>query len=151
MKIRPLTTNTWLALVQVLAVVVHCSGHASALPTVNFTTNPASNGSESFVQSQPEIPYEELDEPRVLPLKASPVTVEASTEVSSTLGEVNSDSEENLIYRALPLADAVVPPHQDSNNIPKVVAEDAESKCEPATNTHGFPTFSADDNNGNLY
>lgn len=138
MKPRLLTTvTTWLALV---LPVVYLSRPCQALPTVNFTANYANSTSIASYNLEPEIPYEELEEPRVLPLKAV-LPVEASTVDSS--GVIDASKSE---HHELPLADAAIQPHPDSNSVLKVILEQPESNDEPVTSTHGYPTFSADDN-----
>lgn len=134
MKSRLLTTLTWLALVQVLVVLVNHHGCASA--TVNLTE---SNGSTPYVVSEPEIPYEELEEPRVLPLQAAlPVSVKEPTPIPSIVTDADSRSKRK--FQA----------HSDINTVLKVILEEPEINDEPFTTTHGYPTFSADDNFGNL-
>lgn len=145
MKASLLTTITWLALVQVLVLVNHSF---SALATVNLTE---SNGSTPYVVLEPEIPYEELEEPRVLPLQALPITVKASTSVppTATVGGFEN-SQELFEQRQHLLNDAPdQPPHADVNTVLKVILEEQEINDEPFTTTHGYPTFSADDNFGN--
>ncbi|XP_058812317.1 tyrosine-protein phosphatase 99A [Topomyia yanbarensis] len=146
---RLLTTATWLAIVRVLTLLLlaHRSGLSAAIPTVNLTTNPANDSSPHADLSEPEIPYEELEEPRVLPLQSLPAAVvveTTSTEASGTTGA----AEQHYFLQALPLAlaDGANQPHPDSNSILKVILEEPESNDEPFTTTSGYPTFSADDN-----
>lgn len=150
MKPRLLTTATWLAFVWA-ALVLDGSNLSAALPTVDLVTDiPKSNGSSSMqddVLNEPEIPYEELEEPRVLPLQALPVTVQVSTE---SIGSAVNENQHHYL-QPLSLASNAVPLlHSDSNSILKVILEEPESNDEPFTTTHGYPTFSADDNIGNL-
>lgn len=143
MKSRLLTTLTWLALVQVLVVLVNHHGCASA--TVNLTE---SNGSTPYVVSEPEIPYEELEEPRVLPLQAAlPVSVKEPTPIPSIVTDADSRSKRKFQALGNQAPDQA---HSDINTVLKVILEEPEINDEPFTTTHGYPTFSADDNFGNL-
>lgn len=139
MKTRLLTTLTWLALVQVLVVLVNHRG--CALATVNLTE---SNGSTPYVVSEPEIPYEELEEPRVLPLQALPVSVKASSSESPN----GADADIRNKHRFNQNIHGPDQPHADINTVLKVILEEPEINDEPFTTTHGYPTFSADDNIG---
>lgn len=139
MKSRLLTTLTWLALVQVLVVLVNHHGCASA--TVNLTE---SNGSTPYVVSEPEIPYEELEEPRVLPLQAAlPVSVKEPTPIPSIVTDADSRSKRKFQALGNQAPDQA---HSDINTVLKVILEEPEINDEPFTTTHGYPTFSADDN-----
>lgn len=142
MKARLLTTITWLALVQVLVLVNHSF---SALATVNLTE---SNGSTPYVVLEPEIPYEELEEPRVLPLQALPITVKASTSIPpiATTSSFDDGNQELFEQRQHLHNDGSDQTHADINTVLKVILEEPEFNDEPFTTTHGYPTFSEKDN-----
>ncbi|XP_055614452.1 tyrosine-protein phosphatase 99A-like isoform X2 [Uranotaenia lowii] len=159
MKSRPLATKTtWLALTALLfPVLIHHPRKppplVSAIPTVNFTgnndgfPNDNNNNGTHTTFSEPEIPYEELEEPRVLPLQSTAALAPQSDEPG-----INNNN--NLKKQLQPENDGVkvafpVPSSNPSGNVVPVlqlVLEEPESHDEPFTTTQGCPTFSADDN-----
>lgn len=123
MKTRLPTTLTWLALVLVGSVNLN----GCALAADNVTE---SNGTTPGVVLEPEIPYEELEEPRVLPLQALPGNLK-----SGITEKQRFDQNQRLVNHG-----------PDINTVLKVILEEPEINDEPFTTTDGYPTFSADDN-----